>query len=753
MNKKVLCAFLAVMLLITVLLPEESFATGEDAMLGLLSELEIMQGDGDGNFRLGDTVTRAEFTKVAVAASSYRNSVPAGLSVSPFPDVSYKDWSAPYVKVALSAGIVSGYPDGTFKPSKTVTYEEGLTILLRLLGYGAEDFGSSWPSGQIGLAENIELTKNVSRVQGEALTRADTANLAYNLLTMKAKGSNTEYISTFEWSVVSDTEIVSENDSDNTILTPSGSYKRAESFFAETAVEGKLFVNKNGKAAYFVADEAVSSSEKYVVYSVLGDSVLVYDNGSVSPVNLTGDTETYLDSQKTVYSSVKAKLSIGDVMYVKRDRNGKIDYISVTTNSLEGPCRVDLGVSWYGKFGIDSLSGVKVMRDSSEASVGELQTNDIAYYSGELNMIFAYSKKITGIYENATPNRDMPTAVTVSGVSYTLEGADAYNALSSGGSFRYGDTVTLLLGRNGEVAGVASPETTNSAVYGYLIGSTVSERDINDDGTDETVYTASIVKPDGDTATYTVKKDCPSLKNKVVRISFEGGVGTVTSVNSNSYVSGKFSSDGLYLDKYKISPDAAILDVASDDRGASTLYKRVYPQRLAGRTADGGDVLYYEKNSSDVITAMILKNVTGDAYEYGIITSAPYPNTGTGMFGYRIGSKTGSWNQTTTLCGLAPVTLASGIGARFEYTAGGVVRADALFSVGGIRDITKEYIISSDNIKYDIDENATVYKKSVGGDWLQTDITEALPGSVVNLRAYYDAEPIDGGKIRVIAFE
>ena len=41
MNKKVLCAFLAVMLLITVLLPEESFATGEDAMLGLLSELEI----------------------------------------------------------------------------------------------------------------------------------------------------------------------------------------------------------------------------------------------------------------------------------------------------------------------------------------------------------------------------------------------------------------------------------------------------------------------------------------------------------------------------------------------------------------------------------------------------------------------------------------------------------------------------------------------------------------------------------------
>ena len=71
------------------------------------------------------------------------------------------------------------------------------------------------------------------------------------------------------------------------------------------------------------------------------------------------------------------------------------------------------------------------------------------YCSPALKTVWAYSKKVTGIYESASPNKDLPTSVVVSGVTYKLEGVDAYNKLSSSGSFNYGDTVTLLLGRNG----------------------------------------------------------------------------------------------------------------------------------------------------------------------------------------------------------------------------------------------------------------------------------------------------------------
>ena len=230
MNKKIICFLMIVVISLSTICMVASAETDIDGILLILNEFKIMQGDGNGNFRLDDTVTRAEFTKVAVAASVFRNSVPSGILVSPFPDVSYKHWSAPFVKVALTNKIVSGYTDGTFRPDKAVTYEEGLTILLQLLGYTMEDFGASWPSGQIGLAENIELTENVNSVQGANLTRRDVAILAYNLLGMKQKGGSGKYISTFEWSMVEDTTLVSVGSDNNSVLTSDGTYAAVSDF-------------------------------------------------------------------------------------------------------------------------------------------------------------------------------------------------------------------------------------------------------------------------------------------------------------------------------------------------------------------------------------------------------------------------------------------------------------------------------------------------------------------------------------------
>ena len=285
----------------------------------------------------------------------------------------------------------------------------------------------------------------------------------------------------------------------------------------------------------------------------------------------------------------------------------------------------------------------------------------------------------------------------------------------------------------------------------------MTEQDLNDDGTTETVYTASIVSADGARSAYTVKKDCSAMKNKIVKIAFDSGVGTVTSVNNYSSISGKVDAKSLKLGSYNISADAKILDVASDDPDGYTLYKRIYVQRLDGKKIDSGDVLYYERNSADEITTLFLKDVTGDMYEYGIVTSSPKINNGTGTFGYRIGSKTGTWNQTSKLCLLAPETLSTGIGARFAaVTSGGgaaaVMNADTLFAVKSIKDITREYLISSDSVKYEIDESATAYKKNANGDYMQVDISEVLD-TKLNIRAYYDASPSEGGRIRVIISE
>ena len=124
--KKPLLAGLVSAALVAGLMPASLAAVPSQEEAGqVLSALDIMVGDQNGDLNLGATVTRAEFTKMVIAASPYRDSAGEAASVSPYPDVPRTHWAAPYVQAAASAGYVSGYLDGTFHPSANITLAEG----------------------------------------------------------------------------------------------------------------------------------------------------------------------------------------------------------------------------------------------------------------------------------------------------------------------------------------------------------------------------------------------------------------------------------------------------------------------------------------------------------------------------------------------------------------------------------------------------------------------------------------------------
>ncbi len=77
----------------------------------------------------------------------------------PYPDVPYTNWAAPYVEAAVSAGYVNGYLDGTFRPNNNINLAEGVTIVLRLLGYQDSDFSGVYPSGQMAKYHSLGLDK------------------------------------------------------------------------------------------------------------------------------------------------------------------------------------------------------------------------------------------------------------------------------------------------------------------------------------------------------------------------------------------------------------------------------------------------------------------------------------------------------------------------------------------------------------------------------------------------------------------
>lgn len=95
-----------------------------------LTRAGILDGYEDGSFRPNASITRAEFTKIAV--SFFKHVV--GASSNPFNDVPDSAWYAEFVKAAAELGLIDGYEDGTFRPNAPITRAEACTIVNRTLG-------------------------------------------------------------------------------------------------------------------------------------------------------------------------------------------------------------------------------------------------------------------------------------------------------------------------------------------------------------------------------------------------------------------------------------------------------------------------------------------------------------------------------------------------------------------------------------------------------------------------------------------
>ena len=147
-------------------------AADSAAVQATVQALGIMEGDERGEMNLDANVTRAQFCKMMVAASAYRDTVDEEGGMSLFGDVRASHWAAEYVRVAVEQGWFQGYSDGTFRPEKTITAEEAAAALLRLLGYADSDLAGTYPNAQLskfralGLGDGIRVSLYVYLLPG-----------------------------------------------------------------------------------------------------------------------------------------------------------------------------------------------------------------------------------------------------------------------------------------------------------------------------------------------------------------------------------------------------------------------------------------------------------------------------------------------------------------------------------------------------------------------------------------------------------
>lgn len=710
-----------------------------DEMADFLSKLDILHGDASkgGDYDYYSYLTRAQFAKIAVASSSFKNSVPTATNTSPYSDVSRYHWAAGYVKVASQNKLISGYPDSTFRPENNVLLEEAVTIALKLLGYENSDFGGEWPYGQMGIANNIGLLDNVTVSQGMAMTRLDAIALMFNTLNADTK-QGTNYLQSIGYERKEEVVLVSSYYQDpsidsNKVVTSEGTYKINDNFdFSEVGRKGDLLLKNNKEILGFYPDG--QAKEVYVVMGVLGNDIIISANGSSEILDLSDDTVAYYNSTKTTYSALASKVSTGDSISVIKDNNGMVKYVALETQAMEGPITVT-SRDFLSSLSINQNEAT-IIKGGNVVSISDVDINDIAYYSKVLNTVWVYDDQRVGIYEQAIPNQEFPTSVVISGTTYELESANAFSKLSSTGNFKLGSSVTLLLGKDGKIADVISTGASNEEIYGYVLS--VGSKEYTIDNQKYTSNYINIASTDGNTYEYTCDRNYESYRSKIVKITFTDSGAKATMINTNGF-SGTFDASNYTFGSNKLAKNVSIIDVKETDVTEEGSYIKVYPTRLDGINIKSSEVLYYEKNSSGEITGLILSDVTGDAYEYGIILTASEK-----------GGTTYITNGAKTTVGTY-FTANSRTPAKLDLKNNRLDGFYALNSVGTVKSLTNSHVINNSGEKFTLSDKVEIYTVTGDFDYMLTTLSDAIKNiSKYSVSAYYDKSDAAGGRVRVI---
>ncbi len=94
--------------------------------ISTLSNAGIVSGYPDGTFRPNAPITRAEMSKIIALFAKLDK------TTDRFSDIA-GHWAEAYIKLAAGNGWIEGYPDGSFRPNQSITRAETVTMINRVL--------------------------------------------------------------------------------------------------------------------------------------------------------------------------------------------------------------------------------------------------------------------------------------------------------------------------------------------------------------------------------------------------------------------------------------------------------------------------------------------------------------------------------------------------------------------------------------------------------------------------------------------
>ena len=283
--------------------------------------------------------------------------------------------------------------------------------------------------------------------------------------------------------------------------------------------------------------------------------------------------------------------------------NGQVDTSSVMLKSLKGPFVAGDTVQL-------PFVPKMVYRNEKASESAELNKYDVYYYSESLQTLWVYTRRAAGRITAVSPSASAPTSVTVAGTSYTLGSSAVASQVSSLNGGGVGEVVTLLLGMNNEAAGIVTGEEADSVFYGVV--QTATRSLVEENGAD-VLQKVSVMCTDGIARTVNVDKSLNFPQGWLVEIKVTPEGESVEHIDDRR-VNGTINANATALGAAALADDVEILDTTSEGVAGT-----VRPSRLSGVTLSSSDVRYYTVNEAGQIDRLILNDVTGDLWKYGVL--------------------------------------------------------------------------------------------------------------------------------------
>lgn len=620
-KKQFASALLAAALTASLVLPagaagSSSFGDVSDPATAVNADVLRLMGvvDGTGGNRFNPTgnLTRAEFCTMVVKFMQKGDQVPLHATRTIFSDVTARHWGLAYVNLAASTTVkdgekeiplISGVGNGKFEPDSKITLAQAATILIRVLGYSSQDAGAVWPQSYMNLAQSIGLTDGVSAGAYDPITRAQAAQLFVNALNCKMGSGGTYYESL--GSARDDVVLLAVNvDTDDgsaegAVRTSDGTYLPKAEDVKPTALQGRrgaLVVNDKQEIVTFVPDDSISAT---IILS--GDAEPTYVKG-------TNGTQYTISSSTPVYTADKAEgdsyvsahtaLRSGSQLTLFSER-GKVVavYAGGSMATSDAGAVVVTGSANTAMF--HQLTGgttnFSIQKNRQPISLSAIQPYDVVTYDSLSNTLIVSDLRLTCVLEDVYPSAQAPEKVTALGHTFQV----LESAWDGDRNFGVGSQVSLLLTADGKVAGMAAPSgDTRSTAIGMV-----------------TEGGAEVFLPNGGTLTLTgTVSNAQRLADQLAEIS-SGTRGKIHASQLSSRTnSGVFDVEAMTLGGHTVTAGVRLYEQVSGGAMVEISLSDLTVDEIAG-----SNIAAYHLNTSGMVDYLVLDEVTGNAYEYGML--------------------------------------------------------------------------------------------------------------------------------------